>query len=334
MASFGAVASFLVLRVRVEDEVVAYLVFDNLSDKDAFDQRDVELLERLREHIRSAFIKTRILEDLQTTLTDLRSTQDRLIQSEKLASLGQLTAGIAHEIKNPLNFVNNFSEMSSELTDELEQEISKRKAELPPDFVEELEGILDGLRINSKKITEHGRRADSIVQNMLAHSSSGEGEKHASDLNGLLDEYVNLAYLGWRSRGNDLEIEIERELDPRVSRVDLVPQEMGRVFVNLLTNAFDALKQYGSSNGPPIVTVSTLRTPRSVEVRVSDNGPGIPEQVRAKIFEPFFTTKPTGSGTGLGLSMSYDIVTKGHGGSIEVESEEGAGATFIVRLPA
>ncbi|HLE55572.1 MAG TPA: ATP-binding protein, partial [Rhodothermia bacterium] len=333
LADFGRVASFLVLRVRIEEEVVAYLVFDNLKDKDAFDRRDAELLERLREHIRSAFIKTRILEDLQTTLADLRSTQDRLIQSEKLASLGQLTAGIAHEIKNPLNFVNNFSEMSAELTEELAEEIARRKDALPADFVAELEGILDGLRINARKITEHGKRADSIVQNMLAHSSSAEGEKHATDLNSLLDEYVNLAYIGWQSRGNNFEIAIERSLDPRVGRVEFVPQEMGKVFVNLLTNAFDALKQNGSANGRPSVTVSTARTPRSIEIRVSDNGPGIPEKVKAKIFEPFFTTKPTGSGTGLGLSMSYDIVTKGHGGSLEVESEEGKGATFVVRLP-
>jgi signal transduction histidine kinase len=333
LADYGHVASFLVLRVRVEEEVVAYLVFDNLSDKDAFDRRDVELLERLREHIRSAFIKTRILEDLQTTLTDLRSTQDRLVQSEKLASLGQLTAGIAHEIKNPLNFVNNFSEMSSELTDELEEEVAKRKEHLPEDFVDELEGILDGLRINAKKIAEHGRRADSIVQNMLAHSQSGEGEKHLADLNGLVEEYINIAYLGWQSRGNDLDIAIATDFDNRIGRVEIVPQEMGRVFVNLLTNAFDALKELGSSNGAPKVSVSTLRTPRTVEVKVSDNGPGIPENMQAKIFEPFFTTKPTGSGTGLGLSMSYDIVTKGHGGSIDVETEEGKGTTFIVRLP-
>jgi signal transduction histidine kinase len=337
MAEFGKVASFLVLRVKIEEEVVAYLVFDNLSDKDAFDQRDVELLERLSEHIASAFIKTRILEDLQHTLDDLRATQDRLVQSEKMASLGQLTAGIAHEIKNPLNFVNNFSEVTTEIAADLRDELARRRDDLPDDYVVEVESMIENLLVNASKIAEHGKRADGIVQNMLEHSKIGEGQRTPTDLNEFLDEYVTLALHGLRARDGDFDVHLERRFDAGVGKVDLVPQDMGRVFMNLISNAFDALKEQGAANSNPVVTVSTCVTGEdaaAVEIRISDNGPGIPEKVKAKIFEPFFTTKPTGSGTGLGLSMSYDIVTKGHGGSLEVESESGQGATFVVRLPA
>jgi len=333
MAEFGQVASFLVLRILVEERVVAYLVFDNLTDEDAFDQRDIELLERLRDHITSAFIKTRILDDLQTTLDSLQSTQDRLIQSEKMASLGQLTAGIAHEIKNPLNFVNNFSDVTAELAEDAVEELSKLKGRLPEDALVELDSIIANLSANAKKIAEHGKRADSIVQNMLEHSKVGEGERTPTKLNDLLDEYVTLAVHGLEARGGGFKVDVVREFDDAIDQVDLVPQDMGRVFMNLLSNAFDALKQHGSAYGEPKVTVSTIPTEGAVEIRVSDNGPGIPSKIKSKIFEPFFTTKPTGSGTGLGLSMSYDIVTKGHGGTLDVTSEEGKGATFIVRLP-
>ena len=352
MKEFGDVASFLVLRIVVESQIAGYLVFDNLSDSDAFDDKDVALLERLKEHIQSAFIKTRLLEglrsqndqisaqraELQRTLDSLRSTQDRLVQSEKMASLGQLTAGIAHEIKNPLNFVNNFSEMSAELTEELVGEIKSRKQDLPEDFVEELEAILSGLRINAQKIAEHGKRADSIVQNMLQHSSGGEGERQKVDINELLEEYLNLAYHGVRARDAEFNATLKTELDGSVGAIDIVPQDIGRVFLNLIGNAFDALAVSGvggrKAGEGPTVTVSTTRIGSEVEIRIGDNGPGIPDHVKSKIFEPFFTTKPTGSGTGLGLSMSYDIVTKGHNGSLEVESVEGEGATFVVRLPA
>ena len=338
MAEFGKVASFLVLRVAVEGDVRAYLVFDNLSDPDAFDEGDVALLERLRAHIQSAFIKTSILEDLQGTLENLRSTQDRLIQTEKMASLGQLTAGIAHEIKNPLNFVNNFSEVTTELASDLREELEKRKSDLPADYLDEVEGIIENLLVNATKVNEHGKRADAIVQNMLEHSKSGEGQRASVDLTELLDEYVTLAHHGLKAAAPDFEIRIEREYDDSIGRVDMVPQEMGRVFMNLIGNAFDALRESGPGNREsgrnPTLTVSTSNSDRWVEIRIADNGPGIPDNVKSKIFEPFFTTKPTGSGTGLGLSMSYDIVTKGHGGELEVVSEPGEGAIFIVRLPA
>ncbi len=333
MAEFGHVASFLVLRIVVEGDVTAYLVFDNLTDPDAFDQRDVSLLERLREHIQSAFTKTRILEDLQHTLDDLRSTQDRLIQSEKMASLGQLTAGIAHEIKNPLNFVNNFSDVTTELATELTEEMERLKKKLPAEDLAELASIVDNLSLNAKKIGEHGKRADAIVKNMLEHSKVGEGERSSTDLNELLDEYVTLARHGLEARGGGFEVVVERSYDDTVGRVDVVPQDMGRVFMNLIGNAFDALKEHGSRGGAPTVSVSTAKIDGMVEIRFKDNGPGIPPKVMVRIFEPFFTTKPTGSGTGLGLSMAYDIVTKGHAGTLDVESEEGEGATFVVRLP-
>jgi signal transduction histidine kinase len=338
MAEFGNVASFLVLRIRVEERVVAYLVFDNLTNKDAFDQRDIELLERLRDHITSAFIKTRILEDLQSTLSSLQSTQDRLIQSEKMASLGQLTAGIAHEIKNPLNFVNNFSEVTAELAEEAVDELNKLKEDLPADRLAELDSIIGSLSSNSKKIAEHGKRADGIVQNMLEHSKVGEGERTPTNLNEMLNEYVTLAIHGLEARGGGFKVDLRREFDDEVGQVDLVPQDMGRVFMNLIGNAFDALKTLEVEGRTlevrPTVTISTSLSDGYAEVRVTDNGPGMSEKVKSRIFEPFFTTKPTGSGTGLGLSMSYDIVTKGHGGTLEVESEPGEGAAFIVRLPA
>jgi signal transduction histidine kinase/ligand-binding sensor domain-containing protein len=321
MAEFGEVASFLVLRINVEGEVAGYLVFDNLSDPDAFASRDVQILERLRGHIQSAFIKTRILEDLQTTLTDLKSTQNRLIQSEKMASLGELTAGIAHEIKNPLNFVNNFAEVAAEMAEEA------KNAESP----DQLNEILDELRENLLRIEQHARRADGIVENMMQHAT-GLGEIEPTDINDLLDEYVGLAYHGMRARHGDFEVEIQKNYDRDLRKLDVVPQEIGKVFLNILGNGFDAMRQAESEH--PRVSVSTKRNGSNVEIRISDNGPGIPDDVKSKIFEPFFTTKPTGSGTGLGLSMSYDIITKGHGGELEVESSEGKGATFIVRLLA
>jgi signal transduction histidine kinase len=251
-----------------------------------------------------------------------------------MASLGQLTAGIAHEIKNPLNFVNNFSEVTSELADELSGELELAKKELSPERAAEFESLISSLKANANKIAEHGKRADAIVKNMLEHSKAGEGERHPTDLNDLLDEYLTLARHSLEARGHGFTVVFERHFDDAVGKIDIVPQELGRVFMNLIGNAFDALKEHGASRGEPTVTVTTAKVGGNVEIRVADNGPGIPPKVKARIFEPFFTTKPTGSGTGLGLSMSYDIVTKGHGGSLDVESEEGKGATFIVRLPA
>jgi signal transduction histidine kinase len=201
----------------------------------------------------------------------------------------------------------------------------------------DLESIVENLKLNATKIKEHGRRADGIVTNMLEHSRTSDGERVPTDLNDLLEEYLVLAHHAQRAEADAVEIHVERDLDESVGKVDVLPQEMGRVFMNLVGNAFDALRESGNGNRAsgktPTLTVSTSNSGGFIEIRIADNGPGIPPEVKSKIFEPFFTTKPTGSGTGLGLSMSYDIVTKGHGGMLEVESEPGQGATFIVRLP-
>jgi len=257
----------------------------------------------------------------------LRKAQAQLVHQEKMASLGALTAGIAHEIKNPLNFVNNFAALSQELVDELE-------AETDP---EEIQAILADLKTNATKIREHGQRADGIVRSMMQHASGSTGQREATDVNALVSEHIELAYHGKRAQMPDFNAEMEQDLGADVGRVEMVPQEIGRVLLNLVGNAFDAVYERAASvNGGsvPQVSVSTRRLGDQVEIRVADNGPGIPDEVKERIFEPFFTTKPTGSGTGLGLSLSYDIVTQGHGGTLHVESEEGQGAVFIVTLPA
>ncbi len=275
-------------------------------------------------------------EALAQSLDELKTTQDQLIHAEKMASLGKLTAGIAHEIKNPLNFVNNFAQLSIELADELEEEIDAQSPRQVGEVQEELKDLLADLKHNAAKIHEHGQRADGIVRNMLAHSSTRTGARQATDFNALVSEYIDLAYHGKRAQVPDFNATIERALSDSAGTVVVVPQEIARVLLNLLGNAFDAVHEHAQTvDGPytPTVTVSTRRVGDTAEVRVQDNGGGIPFEARDRIFEPFFTTKPAGSGTGLGLSLSYDIVTQGHGGTLTVESEEGHGATFIVTLP-
>ena len=248
---------------------------------------------------------------VEKTLAELRAAQNQLIQSEKMASLGELTAGIAHEIQNPLNFVNNFSEVSTELLDEMKEELQNGD-------LEEAIAIANDLRQNLEKITHHGKRADSIVKGMLQHSRSSDGTKEPTDLNNFVDEYLRLAYHGMRARDKSFNATLETEYDPEVMEVTLVPQDMGRVLLNLLTNAFYAVNEKKETNPAgyqPMVSVKTKASGNGVEIRVKDNGNGIPEKIKAKIFQPFFTTKPTGQGTGLGLSLSYDIV-KAHGGEI------------------
>ena len=278
--------------------------------------------------------KTRVLErevaertaELEASLTDLKATQARLVQQEKMASLGALTAGIAHEIKNPLNFVTNFAGLSRELADELAAAGGEA----------ERDEILGDLRANAEKIEEHGRRADAIVRSMMEHARVGTGERRAVDLNALVAEYAAHAEHAHRARHPDTEAVLDVRLGDGVGRVELVPEEVGRVLVNLVDNALAAVRQRaGAEPGgyAPAVTVSTRRTEGGVEVRVADNGPGMAEAVRARVFEPFFTAKPPGEGTGLGLSLSHDVVVQGHGGTLAVESAPGAGATFVVRLP-
>ncbi len=258
---------------------------------------------------------------LENTLSKLKQTQTQLIQSEKLASLGELTAGIAHEIQNPLNFVNNFSEVSSELVSEMKEELAVGNQQSANE-------IADDLQQNLEKITLHGKRASSIVKGMLEHSKASSGEKEPTDINALADEYLRLSYHGLRAKDKDFNSDFKTDFDPYLPKAKIIPQDMGRVLLNLINNAFYAVKEVDN----PLVSVSTKLTDKQIIIKVKDNGSGMSQEVKAKIFQPFFTTKPTGQGTGLGLSLAYDIVTKGHGGTIECESVEGEGTTFIVKL--
>jgi two-component system, NtrC family, sensor kinase len=273
----------------------------------------------------------------EEALIDLHRAQDRLIQSEKMASLGQLTAGIAHEIKNPLNFVNNFAGLSVELLDELKETAAPAIAGLAEDERADVDEIVAMLTGNLEKIAEHGRRADGIVKSMLEHSRGVSGERRAVDLNALVEEALNLAYHGARAQDAGFNITLERDLDPAVAPIELAPQEMTRVFLNLFGNGFYAAAKRARGNGEaayrPTLGVSTRDLGETVEVRVRDNGTGIPREIRDQLFQPFFTTKPTGEGTGLGLSISWDIVTQQHGGSIEVASRPGEFTEFTIRLP-
>jgi signal transduction histidine kinase len=282
--------------------------------------------------------------EIEKAYAELKSTQAQLIQSEKMASLGELTAGIAHEIQNPLNFVNNFSEISSELIDEMNEELDKAD-------IEEAKAISIDIKQNLKKINHHGKRADAIVKGMLQHSRTSNGVKESTDINALCDEYLRLAYHGFRAKDKSLSAgqagfnaDYKTDFDPTLPKIKIIPQDIGRVLLNLINNAFYAVQvelQHAASlhhvphrqpEYKPMVVVSTQNTGTHVEIRVKDNGPGIPPEIKDKIFQPFFTTKPTGQGTGLGLSLSYDII-KTHGGEIRIESKANRGTEFKVTLP-
>jgi len=274
---------------------------------------------------------------LEATLEQLRSTQDRMVQSEKMASLGQLTAGIAHEVKNPLNFVNNFAGLSVELLEELKEEAEPGIATLDQDTRAEIDETIELLTGNLEKIAEHGKRVDGIVKRMLEHSRGVTGERREVDINCLIDEALNLAYHGARAQDQSFNITLERDFGAAIAPIELAPQEMTRVCLNLFGNGFYAAtkraREAGEAQFKPTLTVTTRDLGDAVEIRIRDNGTGIPAEIRDKLFQPFFTTKPTGEGTGLGLSISYDIVTQQHGGTIEVDSEVGTFAEFAVRLP-
>lgn len=312
--------------------------------------RKVELEELVTE--RTAEL-TQQKEELEHTLDELRSTQAQLIQSEKMASLGELTAGIAHEIQNPLNFVNNFSEINSELIDEMKEELSAGS-------LQSVEEIANDIKQNLEKINHHGKRAEAIVKAMLQHSRTSTGKKELTDINALADEYLRLAYHGLRAKDKSFNATMKTNFDVTLSankagigKINVIPQDLGRVILNLITNAFYAVNEKKKASPPPdksgqfptgglyepTVTVSTSLIPPSedkeayVTISVSDNGNGIPQAAMDKIFQPFFTTKPTGMGTGLGLSMSYEIVTKAHGGELKVDNRPGEGVTFTIILP-
>ncbi len=296
-------------------------------------QTVLELSEEKREQ---ALIQQKVLEEevarqtgeIRQTLENLKSTQSQLIQSEKMASLGELTAGIAHEIQNPLNFVNNFSEVNTELIDEVGEEINKGN-------ISEAKIILNDIKGNSEKINHHGKRAGDIVKGMLQHSRSSNGVKVPSDINALADEYLRLAYHGLRAKDKDFNATLITDFDDSIGMINMIPQDIGRVILNLITNAFyvvDEKKKQIGEGFEPIVSVSTKKQDGKVTISVKDNGNGIPPKILDKIFQPFFTTKPTGQGTGLGLSLSYDIV-KAHGGELKVETKQDEGTEFIISLP-
>jgi signal transduction histidine kinase len=269
-------------------------------------------------------------------LTRLKRAEEALVHAQKMAALGQLTAGIAHEIKNPLNFVNNFAGLSVELLDELKHATGQAMGALDPGKHSEIVETIGMLTGNLERIVEHGRRADGIVRSMLQHSRGGSEDWQATDLNALVEEALNLAYHGARSQDQSFEVTLERDFDRDLTSIDVVPQEMTRVLLNLIGNGFYAANKRsgeGDGNYRPTLKVTTREFGESVEVRVRDNGIGIPPENRDKLFQPFFTTKPTGEGTGLGLSISYEIVTKQHGGTITVESKVGEFTEFTVRLP-
>jgi signal transduction histidine kinase len=311
------------------------------SEVRPFTDKQIELVTTFADQAAIAIENVRLFEsveartrDLAKSLEELRTTQDRLVQTQKLASLGQLTAGIAHEIKNPLNFVNNFSGISGELIDEL---VEILKGPFNDKARTEINELAKTLRSNLDKIAQHGKRADAIVKNMLLHSREGSGEHRFVDINSLVEESLNLAYHGKRAEKQGFNITLERSFDPAAGEADVFPQDITRVLLNLIANGFYAATkrkaEADSGSYEPMLAASTRSLGDRVEIRVRDNGSGIPPEVKKKIFNPFFTTKPAGEGTGLGLSISHDIIVKQHGGSIEVETEPGEFTEFRIILP-
>jgi two-component system NtrC family sensor kinase len=308
----------------------AFFMLEFKLDRLEKDRRTLSVM--LEESVEDLQKKSNAIEktnkELTSTLYELKSAQAQLVYAEKMASLGELTAGIAHEIQNPLNFVNNFSEVNLELISELKQEAKKGN-------IGEIQSLANHLEGNEEKIIHHGKRADAIVKSMLQHSRNSSGQKEPIDLNLLVDEYLKLAYHGLHAKNKNFNSLLETNFDPTIGMVGMIPQDIGRVLLNIYNNAFYAVmekKKLGMESYQPSVTVDTKKTRDGVEIRVKDNGIGIPDNLKEKIFQPFFTTKPTGEGTGLGLSLGYDII-KAHQGSINVTSREGEFTEFIIQLP-
>ena len=328
-----------ILQICVVCEVALFSLGIGIKINEMQDIKNQEELERLKSEqllVENEKINQQ-RNELEKTLDKLKTTQNQLVQKEKLASLGELTAGIAHEIQNPLNFVNNFSELSVDLVKDLKDEL--KRPEKDEAYIDEL---FDDLSQNQDKINHHGKRASSIVKGMLEHSRASTGERELTDINALADEYLRLSYHGMRAKDKSFNADYKTEFDSNLPKINVIPQDIGRVLLNLINNAFYAVHERnlrglknleGLKTYTPSVLVTTKLHDNQIIIKVKDNGTGMPESVLAKVFQPFFTTKPTGEGTGLGLSLSYDIVTKGHGGALEVESTEGVGSEFIIHLP-
>ena len=340
----------LALPLTTYDRVLGAVMF-GAARHDGFGEDDIKIARPFAAHLALAIdrwqqtaelqrVNTNLVlekERVERVLADLKAAQANLIQAEKMASLGQLTAGIAHEIKNPLNFVNNFAGLSVELLDELKETTAPAVAALGEEKRAEVDETIQMLTGNLEKIAEHGRRADGIVKSMLEHSRGSSGERRSVDLNGLIEEALNLAYHGARAQDASFNITLERDFGQGITPIELVPQDITRVCLNLIGNGFYAAtkrqKEGSDSKFKPTLNVSTRDLGDAVEIRVRDNGTGIAPEIKDKLFQPFFTTKPTGEGTGLGLSISYDIVTQEHGGTITVDSRVGEFTEFTIRLP-
>jgi signal transduction histidine kinase len=320
--------SILYLPLWNKDKVIGVISAQSFS-KNAYSDYHINMLRNLATYSAIALENADAYRQLAVLLDDLKTTQDRLITQSKLAALGELTAGIAHEIQNPLNFVNNFSEVNAELIEEMQQELNKGN-------LEEVKAISNDIKANEIKISHHGQRADSIVKGMLQHSRSITGIKEPTDINSLADEFLRLSYHGVRAKDKSFNVTMKTDLDSTIGKIDVVSQEIGRVILNLINNAFYAVtekKKLHIDGYDPLVTISTKKADHTVEICIKDNGNGIPQSVLNKIFQPFFTTKPAGQGTGLGLSVAYDIIVKGHGGELLVDTKDGEGTTFRILLP-
>jgi signal transduction histidine kinase len=328
--------SLIYLPLKAKEKMLGVITVQSF-EKNAYSEYHLYMLRNIAIYATIALENAESYKKLNQTVDSLKKTQTQLIQSEKMASLGELTAGIAHEIQNPLNFVNNFSEVNGELIEELQEKLKAGD-------IDDALSISNDIKENEQKVIHHGKRADGIVRGMLLHSRTGSGQKELTDINSLADEYLRLAYHGLRARDKSFNAKYKTDFDENVGKISVVQQDIGRVILNLINNAFYAVNEkrkqsetaLTSSAGQgydPTVTVTSKRVNGVVELTVSDNGNGMPQKVVSKIFQPFFTTKPTGEGTGLGLSMSYDIVTKGHGGEIKVETKEGEGSDFIIQIP-
>jgi len=323
------VQSYLGVPIIAESKSIGVISVQSKESENVFDENDLRLLTTIAANVGIAIQNAEAYQKLQAALSELTAAQEQLVQSEKMASLGELTAGIAHEIQNPLNFVNNFSEVSEELLDELKDEIKIKKDSIVAE-------IMTDLKQNLTKINHHGKRASSIVKGMLDHSRTSNGIKVMTDINVLADEYLRLSYHGLRAKDRSFNADFKTNLDTTIPKVSIVPQDFGRVILNLINNAFYAVskkRKTAPKSYQPTVTVRTKKLDKTIEISVKDNGSGIPKKIADKIFQPFFTTKPTGEGTGLGLSLAYDIVTKGHGGTLKVKSKEGEVTTFIIHIP-